>query len=160
MRISDWSSDVCSSDLARDDDAETAADPLSETADIAAADDELVLGSDTIVPEAPKSDGAADTVATERPNNRRRWLSAGSAAGESVATASEGSSPVVEKGEAATSPGLKVKLGGAMFARMVSVRRGTHGGGAADDRTIGRRVRKRGGSNESVAGQPINQTQK
>src|SRR3546814_13593645 len=62
-----------------------------------AADDELVLGSDTIVPEAPKSDGAADTVATERPNNRRRWLSAGSAAGESVATASEGSSPVVEK---------------------------------------------------------------
>src|SRR3546814_12780608 len=127
MRISDWSSDVCSSDLARDDDAETAADPLSETADIAAADDELVLGSDTIVPEAPKSDGAADTVATERHNNRRRWLSAGSAAGESVATESEGSSTVVEKGAAEPSHAPKVKRGGTVFNSMSSVSSGQTG---------------------------------
>ncbi|RIA47055.1 cell division protein FtsZ [Hephaestia caeni] len=118
----------------RDGDADTAADPLSDTADITAADDELVLGSDTIVPEAPKSGSEADALANERPNNRRRWLSAGSAAGESVATASEGNSPVVEKGEAATSPAPKVKLGGTLFERMSSVSRGTRGEDAAEDK--------------------------
>ncbi len=90
-------------------------------AEEAAADDELVLGSDTIVSETPRSDDEAESVSPERPN-RRRWLSAGSAAGESVAAPREGG-PVVEKGGAGTQPAPKVKLGGTLFERMSSVSR-------------------------------------
>ena len=96
--------------------------PATTLASDIAEDDELVLGSDTIVPETPKNFDDAEAVSSERPN-RRRWLSAGSAAGESVATPNE-SGPLVEKGGAGASPAPKVKLGGTLFERMSSVTRG------------------------------------
>jgi cell division protein FtsZ len=96
--------------------------PAPTTVDDVAEGDELVLGSDTIVPETPRNFNDAEAVSSERPN-RRRWLSAGSAAGESVTSPDE-SGPLVEKGGAGTSPAPKVKLGGTLFERMSSVTRG------------------------------------
>ncbi|HVI99591.1 MAG TPA: cell division protein FtsZ [Sphingomonas sp.] len=112
--------------------AEAAAAPEAE--EVTAADeDELVLGSDTIVPETPKPIDDAEEAPAERPN-RRRWLSAGSAAGESVASASESSSPVVDQGGAGGAAAPKVKLGGTLFERMSSVSRGNRDEKASDDK--------------------------
>ena len=99
--------------------ATDAAPPVAEPVAPAAGkadDDELVLGADTIVPEAPAPKVFGDDLPP--PNNaRRRWLSAGTPSVEE------------EKAEEPAKPAPRVKLGGTLFERMSNVTRG----GARDD---------------------------
>ena len=75
--------------------------------DVAASDDELLLGAETIVPEDPKvfDDAPAEPAAPEP--GRRRWLSGGSDAAEEDVPAQP-----------------RVKLGGTLFERMQNASRG------------------------------------
>ena len=96
------------------------AKPAAAPAPAPAADDELVLGADTIVPAptAPSQPAAAEP-APGSDEARRRWLAPGS-----------------EAGEAPAQPAPRVKLGGTLFERMSNAARGAqrdeNGQGGAD----------------------------
>ncbi len=84
-------------------------------AEPAAEEDELVLGADTIVPEAPKVFGDDIPAPPAANPSRRRWMSAGSS------SADEDVAPAAPAAEATPPP--RVKLGGTLFERMSNVNR-------------------------------------
>jgi cell division protein FtsZ len=83
-----------------------------------AESDELVLGSETQVPEVPVFGDEPEAAPEPEPTQRRRWLSPGAAAGAAPEEApAEPHDPIVQ-------PAPRVKLGGTLFERMSSVSRG------------------------------------
>jgi cell division protein FtsZ len=87
------------------------------------ADDELVLGADTVVSEAPRVFGDDMPPAPAANPSRRRWLSAGAASSDEGAD-----TKAIEPGDAIepepVAPAPRVKLGGTLFERMSNVTRG------------------------------------
>ena len=73
----------------------------------AAADDELVLGAETMVPPTPKTYGEEPAAPAQAPAGRRSWIAPGSDAAPADAA-----------------PQPRVKLGGTLFERMSNAARG------------------------------------